>query len=277
MDERAALSYVQQPSPKGSSTAEVTLKKFLETAGDMIFFAASSLRSGLRPPYEFRQLAIQLAEIGWRSLPLILASSLAVGVVTTLHTRSTLVQFGAEAMMPSLDSMSFFNELGPLVTGLLVAGRVGAGIGAELANMRVTEQIDAIETLSVDSIKFLVVPRIAACVIAMPILTLFADFAGLAGGYAGEFFSSHISVQLYVSQAFRAVQLPNFLPPTMKTMVFGLIIGVVSCFFGYTTNEGSAGVRRASTTSVVLSSLLIILSDVILVKLIFFLFPEQAL
>ena len=243
----------------------------------MIFFALASLRAGLRPPYEWRQLAIQIAEIGWRSLPLILASGFAIGVVTTLHTRSTLVQFGAEAMIPSLQSMSFFNELGPLVTGLLVAGRVGAGIGAELANMRVTEQIDAIETLSIDSVKFLVVPRIMACVLVLPVLTLFADFAGLAGGYLAEFFSSHISVMLYLSQAFKTVQMPNFIPPTFKTSVFGLIIGIVSCFFGYTINEGSAGVRRASTTSVVYSSLLIILSDVILVKLIFFFFPEQAI
>ena len=208
-------------------------------------------------------------------MPLILASGFAIGVVTTLHTRSTLVEFGAEAMIPSLQSMSFFNELGPLVTGLLVAGRVGAGIGAELANMRVTEQIDAIETLSIDSMKFLVVPRITACLLVLPLLTLFADFAGLAGGYIAEFFYSHTSVMLYLSEAFKTVQMPNFIPPTLKTAVFGMIIGVVSCFFGYTINESSAGVRRASTTSVVYSSLLIILSDVILVKLIFFFFRSR--
>ena len=243
----------------------------------MMFFAFASLHSGLRPPYEWRQLAIQLAEIGWRSLPLLVASGFAIGMVTTMHTRSTLVQFGAEAMIPTLQSMSFFNELGPLVTGLLVAGRVGAGIGAELANMRATEQIDAIETLSIDSVKFLVVPRIVACAIAIPVLTIFADFAGLAGGYVAEFFRSGISVMLYLSEAFKSVQTVNFIPPTLKTSVFGLLIGTVSCYFGYTINEGSAGVRRAATSSVVLSSLLIILSDVILVKLIFFFFPEQAI
>ena len=243
----------------------------------MIFFAVGSFRSGVHPPYEWRQLAIQIAEIGWRSLPLVIASGFAIGVVTTLHTRSTLVQFGAEAMIPSLQSMSFFNELGPLVTGLLVAGRVGAGIGAELANMRVTEQIDAIETLSVDSVKFLVVPRIVACAVAMPLLTIFSDFAGLTGGYVAEVFRSHISASFYLSEAFKSVETANFVPPTFKTAVFGLIIGTVSCFSGYSTNEGSAGVRRAATTSVVLSSLLIILSDVILVKLIFFFFPEHAI
>ncbi|AXC12016.1 ABC transporter permease protein [Acidisarcina polymorpha] len=253
------------------------MKEFLEVAGDLIFFAVASLRSGLRPPYEWRQLAVQIAEIGWRSLPLVVASGFAIGVVTTLHTRSTLVQFGAEAMIPGLQSMSFFNELGPLVTGLLLAGRVGAGIGAELANMRVTEQIDAIETLSVDSVKFLVVPRIVACAMAMPLLTTFENAAGLAGGYVAEVFRSHISAKLYLSEAFKSVEMANFVPPTLKTTVFGLLIGIVSCFFGYTINEGSAGVRRAATTSVVVSSLLIILSDVILVKLIFFLFPEHAI
>lgn len=250
---------------------------FLEAAGDLIFFGAATLRRGLSPPYEWRQVAVQTAEIGWRSLPLLLSAGFAIGLVTTLHTRSTLVRFGAEALIPSLQSMSFFNELGPLMTGLLVAGRVGAGIGAELANMRVTEQIDAIEAFSIDSINFLVVPRIVACTLALPVLTLFVDFAGLAGGYLGEYISSHISVLLYVDQAFKTVQMPNLIPPTLKTAVFGWIIGTVSCFFGYTVDEGSAGVRRASTNSVVLSSLLIILSDVILVKIIFFLFPEQAI
>ena len=222
-------------------------------------------------------LLSQIAEIGWRSLPLVAAAGFAVGVVTTLHTRTTLVQFGAEAMIPNLQSMSFFNELGPLLAALLVAGRVGAGIGAELANMRVTEQIDAVESLSVDSVKLFVVPRIVACAICLPLLTVFVDFAGLAGGYMAEYLSSHISLRLYMGEAFRSVHLPNFVPPTLKTAVFGLIIGTVSCFFGYTINEGSSGVRRAATTSVVLSSLLVILSDVILVKIIFFLFPEQAL
>ena len=250
---------------------------FLYGSGELILFAVATLRRALRPPLEWRQLAINLAEIGWRSLPLLLASGFAVGLVTVLHTRSTLVRFGAEAMIPSLQSDSFFNELGPLLTGLLVAGRVGAGIGAELANMRVTEQIDAIETFSIDSLNFLVVPRIIACMIALPILTTFVDFAGLAGGFIGERFNSGMSILLYITQAFQTVEMANFIPPTLKTIVFGWIIGTVACFFGYTINEGSVGVRRASTSSVVVSSLLIILSDVILVKLIFFFYPEQAL
>jgi phospholipid/cholesterol/gamma-HCH transport system permease protein len=164
-----------------------------------------------------------------------------------------------------------------LVAGLLLAGRVGSGIGAVLANMRATEQIDGIESLSIDSFKFLVVPRVVACVVVLPLLTLFMDFAGLLGGFFSEYGSSRISFQLYLSRAFVDLQWSNFIAPTLKTAVFGFIIGTVSSYFGYTTNEGAQGVGRASTNSVVVSSLLIILADIVLVKCIFFAFPENAL
>jgi phospholipid/cholesterol/gamma-HCH transport system permease protein len=231
----------------------------------------------LRPPLEVAQIVRQLAEAGSKSLPLIIASGFALGTVMTLHTRSTLVMFGAGAMIPTVQSLAFFVEIGPLVAGLLLAGRVGSGIGAVLANMRATEQIDSIESLSIDSFKFLVVPRVVACVIALPLLTLFMDFSGLLGGFLSEFASSRISFHLYIARAFQDLEWSNFIPPTLKTAVFGFIIGTVSSFFGYTTNEGAQGVGKAATNSVVVSSLLIILADVILIKCIFFAFPESAL
>jgi phospholipid/cholesterol/gamma-HCH transport system permease protein len=231
----------------------------------------------LRPPLEVAQIVRQLAEAGSKSLPLIIASGFALGTVMTLHTRSTLVMFGAGAMIPTVQSLAFFVEIGPLVAGLLLAGRVGSGIGAVLANMRATEQIDSIESLSIDSFKFLVVPRVVACVIALPLLTLFMDFSGLLGGFLSEFASSRISFHLYIARAFQDLEWSNFIPPTLKTAVFGFIIGTVSSFFGYTTNEGAHGVGKAATNSVVVSSLLIILADVILIKCIFFAFPENAL
>ncbi|UWZ86970.1 ABC transporter permease [Occallatibacter riparius] len=206
-----------------------------------------------------------------------ISSGFALGMVMTLHTRGTLVTFGAEALIPTVQSLGFFVEIGPLVTALLVSGRVGSGIGAVLANMRATEQIDGIESLSIDAFKFLVVPRVIACVISMPLLTLFADFAGLLGGFVSEHSSSGMSFSLYLSRAFANLELSNFILPTSKTAVFGLIIGTVSSYFGYTTNEGSQGVGRAATNSVVVSSLLIIFVDVVLVKCIFFLLPENAL
>jgi phospholipid/cholesterol/gamma-HCH transport system permease protein len=252
------------------------LINFLTFIGELSFFGLRALKDALRPPFEWQYFIRQIQEIGWRSLPLICAAGFALGVVLTLHTRSTLVRFGAEAMIPTLQASSFFNELGPLVTGLLIAGRVGSGIGAELANMRATEQIDAIESLSIDSFRFLVVTRILACTIALPLLTIFMDFASLIGGFCSEYFVSRISLQLYITRAFSTISWANFVAPTAKTAVFGFIIGTVSCYFGYTINEGSDGVRRASTNSVVLSSLLIIAIDVILVKCIFFFFPESA-
>ena len=253
------------------------IQRYLEFIGEVGQFAWLAARRAVLRPFEFRMIWSQIEEVGWKSLPLVLASGFAVGLVLTFHTRNSLIRFGAEAMIPTVQSLAFFNEIGPLVAGLLVAGRVGAGIGAELANMRVTEQIDAIESLSIDSFKLLVIPRILACMVALPVLTVFMDVAGVAGGYLVEHGISHLSMQLYLNRAFSEVGWATFIPPTIKTAVFGFIIGLVSSFFGYTTNEGASGVGRASTNSVVVSSLLIILADVLLVKSILFLFPDTAI
>src|ERR1700739_3807008 len=136
-----------------------------------------------------------------KSLLLVMASGLALGAVMTLHTRTMLVMFGASSIIPTVQAFAFFLEIGPLVTALLVAGRVGSGIGAVLSNMRATEQIDAIESLSIDSFKFLVVPRILACTLALPLLTLFLNFSGLVGGFLSEYAASRLSLQLYISRS----------------------------------------------------------------------------
>ena len=253
------------------------LTKSLETIGSGALFALRVITDAFRAPFELFYVYLEVADQGWRSLPLILSSGLALGLVMTLHTRTELIRFGASASIPEVQSLSFFVEIGPLLAALLVAGRVGAGMGASLAEMRATEQIDAIEALSLDSFKLLVVPRVAACVLVLPLLTTFMDFCGVFSGFLSEHFLSHISFQLYIARAFRHVEWSNFIPPTLKTAVFGFIIGTVSCFFGYTTNEGAEGVRRAATNSVVVSSVLVIIADVILVKIIFFMFPESAI
>ena len=253
------------------------MSKLIEFVGKVSLFGVRVIIDGFRPPVEGAQSLRQLAEVGSKSLPLVIAAGFALGTVMTLHTRSTLVTFGASAMIPTVQALAFFVEIGPLVAGLLMAGRVGSGIGAVLANMRATEQIDGIESLSIDSFKFLVVPRVVAAVVALPLLTLFMDFAGLLGGFLSEFASSKISFVLYIRRAFENLEWANFIAPTVKTAVFGFIIGTVSAYFGYTTDQGSEGVGRAATNSVVVSSLLIILADVFLVKCIFFVFPESAL
>jgi len=253
------------------------LIKLLEFMGKVSQFGFRVVVDLFRAPFEAAQMGRQLAEVGSKSLPLVVASGFALGTVMTFHTRSTLVMFGAGAMIPTVQAIAFFIEIGPLVSGLLLAGRVGSGIGAVLANMRATEQIDGIESLSIDSFKFLVVPRVAACVVALPLLTLFMDFSGLLGGFLSEYAASRISFHLYITRAFAELAWSNFIAPTLKTGVFGFIIGTISSFFGYTTNKGAQGVGQAATNSVVVSSLLIILADVILIKCIFFVFPENAL
>jgi len=155
-----------------------------------------------------------------------------------------------------------------LMTGLLVAGRVGAGIGAELGGMKVTEQIDALESLAVDSFHYLAVTRILACMIALPILTTVMNFSGLIGGYFAETVLSQVSLRVYFSQAFQGITLSDYILPTVKTTVFGFIIGTVSSYLGYTATGGSEGVGRASTRSVVLSSMLLIVVNVVLVRII---------
>ncbi len=253
------------------------INRLLSNVGEIVYFGLRAIASAFAPPYEWAELLRQVEQIGARSVPLICAAGVALGIVLTLHTHDTLVQFGAAALSPTLQAASFFIELGPLVTALLIAGRVGSGIGAELANLRASEQIDAIEAMSLDSFRMLVVTRVIGCIIALPLLTLFMDFSSLLGGFIAERLSTHMSIALYSNRAFAGLSWSNVLPPTLKTCVFGFIIGSVSAFFGYTIDQGSAGVRKAATNSVVLSSLLIIVSDVLLVKIIYFIFPGSAL
>ena len=241
--------------------------------GEVSLFGLRALREAIIPPYEFREIVRHVFEIGWRSTPLIATSGLAIGVVLSMHTRASLERFGAEAMIPAGLAIALIRETGPLVTALLVAGRVGAGIGAELGAMKVTEQIDALEAVAVDSFKFLAVTRILACIIAMPLLTTITDFCGIVGGFVAEASISGMSWSLYFSRAFSLIEFTDFIPATLKTCVFGLIIGTIACHLGFTTTQGTEGVGRTATRSVVLSSMLIIVSNVVLVRLIFFLFP----
>jgi phospholipid/cholesterol/gamma-HCH transport system permease protein len=248
-----------------------------EEAGLFVRFTLQAVRAAFRRPFEIREIIQQTYMVGWRSLPLIITSGLAIGVVLSMHTRAVMERFGAEALIPSALAIALIGETGPLMTGLLVAGRVGAGIGAELGGMKVTEQIDALESLAVDSVHYLAVTRIIACMIALPILTTVMNFSGLAGGFLAESAISGISLKLYFHHAFETLYFLEYILPTLKTVVFGFIIGTVSSYLGYTATGGSKGIGRASTMSVVLSSMLLIFINVLLVRIIFLLFPAGAL
>jgi phospholipid/cholesterol/gamma-HCH transport system permease protein len=246
----------------------------LVAVGEVSAFALKAAREIFVPPFEIRETLRQIYELGFRSAPLIAVSGLAVGVVLSMHTRASLEKFGAESLIPSGLAIALIRETGPLTAALLLSGRIGAGIGAELGAMRVTEQIDALEASAVDSFRYLVVTRVIACIIALPILTTVMNFAGMLGGFIAERAASGMSFRLYFTRSFSLIGLSDYIPATLKTMVFGFIIATVSSYLGFTTDSGTEGVGRASTRSVVLSSMLIIVSNVILVRLIFFAFPE---
>src|SRR5205814_1184806 len=244
------------------------LSPLLEWFGQLGLFCAQLFRATVTPPYEGRELLRQMDEIGTKSLPLVVLSGAAIGAVLSLHTRDTLVLFGAKSQLPSLIILSVIKESGPIITALVVSGRVGAGIGAELGAMRVTEQIDAIEASAVDPYKLLVVTRVAACVVMLPLLTLVADFSAIMTGWLTSRLVEPMSLSYYATRGFEWVQFRDFIPTTAKAMVFGLLIGLVGCFQGTRTRGGTEGVGRSATSAVVIASLLVILADVVLVKLI---------
>ena len=248
----------------------------LAAVGDVAIFAWRAVRESFSPPFEFRETVRQIYELGLRSAPLIAVSGLAVGVVLSMHTRASLERFGAESMIPAGLAIALVRETGPLTAGLLLSGRIGAGIGAELGAMRVTEQIDALEATAVDSFRYLVVTRVVACVIALPILTTLMNFAGMLGGFLAETAATGMSLTLYFDRAFSLIDMTDYIPATLKTMVFGFIIATISSYSGSRPTSGTEGVGRASTRAVVLSSILIIVANVMLVRLIFFIFPEAA-
>src|SRR5215831_5615395 len=188
----------------------------LEAIGDFGYFLGRAFRNLFKRPLETAETGRQIIEIGARSTALIICCGFALGIVMSLHTRASMERFGASSMIPAVMTIAFFREMGPLITGLLVSGRVGAGIGAELAGMRVTEQIDALESLAIDSFKYLVVTRVMACLIALPILTLLMDFSGLLGGLLSEVTVSHVSWRLYIYRAFASMDWSDYIPTTLK-------------------------------------------------------------
>jgi phospholipid/cholesterol/gamma-HCH transport system permease protein len=249
------------------------LVSLFEWFGELAIFCARLARSAAAPPYEWRELVRQCDAIGARSLPLVALAGAATGVVLSLETRDSLVRFGAKSFLPAIIVFSMIKESGPVITGLVVSGRAGAGIGAEIGSMKVTEQIDAMEVSAVDPYKYLAATRVLACVLMVPLLTIAANFCGIVMGWLANTLADPISFRLFLESGFKNVAFSDYIPPILKTSVFGLIIGVVACFQGMRTRGGTEGVGRTATSAVVLSSLFVILADVVLVRLILTIWP----
>lgn len=247
--------------------------RFFEWFGELGLFCGRVARAAFTRPFEFRELLRQMDSIGAISLPLVAAAGAAVGVVLSLQTRASLARFGAKSMLPTVIIFSIIKETGPIITGLVVSGRVAAGIGAELGSMKVTEQIDAMEASAIDPYKYLAATRVIACILMLPLLTAAADFCGIFMGWVSQTLAEPISLRLFINSGLNGVTFNDFFPPTLKTAVFGAIMGLVASFQGMHATGGTAGVGRATTSAVVISSLLIIVADVVLVRLILVFFP----
>jgi len=261
------------PLPADGDPSAGLIGSFFEWFGELGIFSWNVLKAAVTLPFEGRELIRQLDDVGSKSLPLVALAGGAVGAVMSMEVRFSMARFGATSLLPSAIVYSVIQEMGPIITGLVVSGRVGAGIGAELASMKVTEQIDAMETSAVNPYKLLAATRIVACILMLPLLTVAADACGIVTGWITQTLSQPISFHQFVNAGFSGSALRYFLPPTFKTAVFGLIIGLIACFQGMRTRGGAAGVGRSATNSVVISSLFVILADVVLVKLILVLFP----
>jgi phospholipid/cholesterol/gamma-HCH transport system permease protein len=253
-------------------TSKTAVVSIFEWFGEMTLFSGQLLRAAATPPYELRELVRQMDEIGTKSLPLVALAGAAIGVVLSLHTRDSLALFGAKSLLPSLIILTVLRESGPIITALIVSGRVGAGIGAELGSMKVTDQIDAIEASAVNPYKLLAATRVLACILVLPLLTVVADLSAILTGWLTNRVVEPMSLRYYITNGFEWVQFSDLIPTTIKTMVFGLVIGLVGCFQGMRTSGGTEGVGRSATSSVVLSSLFVILADVVLAKLIILFF-----
>jgi phospholipid/cholesterol/gamma-HCH transport system permease protein len=190
-----------------------------------------------------------------------------MGLVLTIQSRPVLVDFGAVTMLPGMVTISLIREMGPVITALICAGKIGSGIGAELGSMKVTEQIDAMEVSSTNPIRFLIVTRVLAATLMIPLLILYADALGILGSWAGVNLKGDVTFVLFFSQAFSQVEFIDFLPAVIKSFLFGAVIGLVGCYKGYNAGRGTESVGLAANSAVVMSSLLVIVVDVIAVQI----------
>ena len=241
------------------------LKSFLIEIGELSYFTTRFFKEILKRPFELKELLRQCYNMGNRSLLLVSITGFIIGLVLTLQTRPTLMEFGAVSWMPSMVGISIVREIGPIITALVCAGRIGSGIGAELGSMRVTEQIDAMEVSGTNPFKYLVVTRVLAVTLMLPLLVIVGDAIALYGSFLVENVKGNVSFMLYFNQVFNSLEFGDIIPATIKTFFFGFAIGIVGCFKGYYCEKGTEGVGKAANSAVVFTSLLLFIIDFIAV------------
>ncbi len=236
----------------------------LEKAGNVTIFMVKSLLAIIAPPFYLKTTMMQLLRIGYFSLPVVGLTAIFSGAVLALQTYSGFSRFNAESTIATVVAISITRELGPVLAGLIVAGRVGASMAAELGTMRVTEQIDALRTLSTNPFKYLIAPRVLAAMISLPFLVLIADIIGIMGGYLVSVHSLGFSAGPYITNTFKFLEVMDVVSGLVKALFFGFVIAIMGCYFGYRSSGGAQGVGIATTNAVVASSISILLLNYII-------------
>lgn len=256
------------------SSTKVTIKKssnmlrdFFIEVGNITKFAGHFFREVFIPKYEFKELIKQSYLIGNKTLMLTGISGFIIGVVLTIQARPGLLLMGATSMLPALDAQGIIKEMGPAITALICAGKIGSGIGAELASMKVSEQIDAMEVSGNKPFRYLVVTRIVATTLMVPLLVIISDFFSLLGAFFACNLKDSVSLHLFFSEVFRSISFIDLFSATIKTVFFGFVIGLIGCYMGYNSTKGTEGVGKAANSAVVVSSFLIFILDGIAVQI----------
>jgi len=243
------------------------VRNILFKIGDISSFTGRYFGELFSPRFEFKEFIRQCFYIGYESLILVVITAFIMGLVLTIQARPTLVEFGAVAWLPRMVSVSIVREIAPVMTALICAGKIGSGIGAELGSMKVTEQIDAMEVSGTNPYKYLVVTRVTATFLMIPILTVLANAVSLYGAYLGTNIHGVLNWDLFWSQVFETLTYSDVVPSILKTFFFGFAIGIVGCFEGFNSDKGTEGVGRSANSAVVISSLLVFIIDLLAVQI----------
>ena len=242
---------------------------YIKEMGSMFLLLLDTIRWSLYPPFRLDLLFQQMERVGVRSVLVVVLTGAFSGMVLALQSFYATRQFGAETMVGVTVALSMTRELGPVLTSFMVTGRAGSAMAAEIGTMRVTEQIDALSAMAVNPIKYLIVPRVFASIVVVPILTIIADFIGIAGGYFVGVIVLGINAGAYVANMEKYVELDDIYHGVIKAAVFGLILSVIGCYKGYTTTGGAEGVGKATTQSVVLAAITILMANYLLTAAMF--------
>ena len=242
-----------------------TITHFFVQIGELSLFVRRFFIELVKPPFEWREFLRQCYQTGLRSLLLVMVTGFIIGLVLTMQARPVMAEFGATSMIANLVGISIVRELGPMITALVCAGRIASGIGAELGAMRVTEQIDAMEVSGTNPFNYLVVTRVLAVTLMLPLLVIFGDTVGIFGSALMQYLNGDASFRLFYGQIFSILDFSDLIPATIKTFFFGFAIGLVGCFKGYYCERGTAGVVLAAYSAVVFTSLLLFLIDLVAV------------